>query len=155
MNMLMRCPQCKTAKKDAKFCNECGTKLESFADSNNIWKPVGLWRVTTQGDEEGRTTRQLGLHEGHLADIARTLSAESFYDLQFEPVEVLDKDKIRAPRESVHVTLGHDAGTSGMEKEARAAYFRAMLKDRTDVTVTESNYYGAVVLNFKPKKVKK
>jgi len=151
MNKLFRCPKCKTAKKDAKFCSECGEKLESFSDASGIWKPEAMWRVTTQGDEEGRTTKQLGVHEGHIVDIAHKLSAESFYDLCFEPVLAVKKAEIREPRSSVHVTLGYDSGTTTMESSARQAYFRAMIKDRDDVKITESNYYGAVVFNFKKK----
>lgn len=155
MSNLMRCANCKTAKRDAKFCSECGTQLESFADSANIWRPVGMWRVTTQGDEEGRTTKQLGIHEGHIVDIAEKLSAEACYDLDFEPVMAIDKAQIRKPRESVHVVLGIDSGTRTMDKEARMAYFRAMVKDRDDVKITESSYYGAVVFNFLKKEVKR
>lgn len=150
MNTLMRCPQCKTAKKDMKFCGECGTKLESFADSKNVWKPIGLWRVTTQGDEEGRTTKHLGMHEGHIVDIARQLSGEAFYDLCFDPVTQLDKANVKEPRNQVHIKLGIDSGTWDMTSEIRAAYFRTMTKDR-DVTVAPSNYYAAVLFNF-PKK---
>lgn len=153
MNNLMRCPKCKTAKEnDKKFCDECGTKLEQFADANGIWKPVGLWCVTTQGDEEGKSTKQLGVHEGHIVDIARALSAEAFYDLNFRPMKALDKMKIRAPRANVHVQLDIDSGTWEMEKEPRMAYFRTMIKDRDDVRISASNYYGAVVFNFLDKK---
>lgn len=155
MSNLMRCAQCKFAQREGKFCNECGTKLESFSDASNIWKPVGLWCVTTQGDEEGKSTRQLGVHEGHIVDIAHALSAEAFYELNFRPVTALDKMNIRAPRSSVHVTLDIDSGTWSMEKGPRMAYFRAMVKDRDDVKISESNYYAAVVFNFLNKETKR
>lgn len=153
MTNLMKCPKCKTAKRDVKFCDECGTRLESFADDNGVWKPEGLWCVTTQGDEEGRTTRQLGTHEGHIVDIAYKLSGEVNYDLNFRPVKTLLEAKLSKPRETVHVTLD-EAGTSSMESEARQAWFRAMIKDRTDVKIIPSAYYGAVVFNFLNKEKK-
>lgn len=147
MTNLMRCPQCKTAKREAKFCDECGTKLESFSDASNIWKPEGMWRVTTQGDEEGRTTRQLGTHMGHIVDIAHRLSGESNYNLSFEPLTTIKEIVLRTPRESVAVQIGIDSGTWDMTSEARQAYFRAMVKD-SNVKILPSNYYGCVVFKF-------
>lgn len=44
----------------------------------------GTWKVTTDGDCEGRSTRQLGIHEGYLEDIAFALAPQAMYDLTFE-----------------------------------------------------------------------
>lgn len=45
------------------------------------YNPVGMWNVTTEGDEEGRTVRGLGVHEGHLGDIMFALAPATFYSL--------------------------------------------------------------------------
>lgn len=153
MSDLMKCPRCKTAKNGKKFCDECGAPLERFADANGVWKPEGLWHVSTQGDEEGRSTKQLGIHEGHIADIAYSLSGEVYYDLHFRPVQALAEVNRRAPKTNVHVVLD-DSGTTSMLSEARQAYFREMLKGRTDVKIKPSNYYGAVVFQFLKKEKK-
>ena len=46
--------------------------------------PVGLWHVTTEGDCEGRSVKDLGYHKGHIIDIAHKLSGENYYSLHFE-----------------------------------------------------------------------
>lgn len=36
--------------------------------------PFGIWHVTTEGDCEGRSTRDLGIHEGYIDEIALALA---------------------------------------------------------------------------------
>lgn len=48
--------------------------------------PIGWWNVTTEGDCEGRTTRQLGTHYGHVAEIAFSLPDAPCYTYRFHPV---------------------------------------------------------------------
>ena len=38
------------------------------------YKAFGWWHVTTEGDDEGRTTRDLGYHYGYLDEIALRLA---------------------------------------------------------------------------------
>jgi hypothetical protein len=45
---------------------------------------VGRWRVTTEGDCEGRTTWEFGVHVGHVADIAAALAPLAHYALDFK-----------------------------------------------------------------------
>lgn len=49
--------------------------------------PIGWWSVSTEGDDEGRTTTQLGTHYGHVAEIAFSLANKCFYSLSFEPLD--------------------------------------------------------------------
>lgn len=64
----------------------------------------GVWRVTTDGDREGRSTRQLGVHEGFLEDIAFALAPQAMYDLTFELMDT--KASLPLPtRNEVHVQL--------------------------------------------------
>jgi hypothetical protein len=53
--------------------------LQEWADS-----PVGWWKVTTEGDCEGKTTKQLGTHYGHVAEIAFSIAEGRGYSLCFE-----------------------------------------------------------------------
>lgn len=48
--------------------------------------PIGWWNVTTEGDCEGRSTRHLGTHYGHVAEIALSLPEEPCYSYRFQPV---------------------------------------------------------------------
>jgi hypothetical protein len=57
------------------------TKLQAWAKS-----PVGWWKVTTEGDCEGRTTDDLGTHYGHVCEIALSLKG-SGYKLRFQPAK--------------------------------------------------------------------
>ena len=49
-------------------------------DYQNLY---GLWKVTTEGDEEGRTTKSLGIYEGWVDEIALYLSDKCYYSLTF------------------------------------------------------------------------
>lgn len=45
--------------------------------------PFGIWHVTTEGDCEGRSPRDLGFHEGYIDEIALALADKCFYSLYF------------------------------------------------------------------------
>lgn len=53
-----------------------------------------IWHVTTQGDCEGRTTRNLGFHVGDVTVIAFNLAKESYYSLEFKEIKVVNHDCI-------------------------------------------------------------
>lgn len=149
-SLLKKCPQCKLVKRTTKFCGDCGVKLEEFDDANGVWKPEGLWQITTYSDEEGRKPpTQLGVHEGHIVDLARRFSSESNYSLTFIPAESLELIKRHEPRPSVEVQLSTDSQTYSLSEEDRVQYFRKMLKGCKDVEVVKSSQYGCVRFNFR------
>lgn len=86
--------------KQGVYCNECGKALIDFAiGPDTFW----TWRVTTEDDEEGRRTRNLGTHTGKVADIARVLASNIGYTLHFMPAA---KCAAAAnPRREVHVRV--------------------------------------------------
>lgn len=43
--------------------------------------PFGIWHVTTEGDCEGRSPRDLGFHEGYIDEIALALADKCFYEI--------------------------------------------------------------------------
>lgn len=110
-------------------------------------KSYGAWKVTTEGDVEGRTKKHLGTFEGHIDEIAKALADEAYYSLQFTRIG----DHIQVPpptkKKKVSCTLNIDSRTWDMSREERALVMREVLKDRP-VSVSEGNYYASFVINF-------
>lgn len=103
----------------------------------------GVWRVTTEGDCEGRSVRDLGVHEGYLDEIAFALADKVYYSLQFSTSKKITME----PKTSqVSVSLNIDSGTWDMVPTQRVNFFRSMLEGR-DVFVSEGQYYASVVLS--------
>lgn len=101
----------------------------------------GLWRVTTEGDCEGRSTKNLGVFEGNLDDIAFSLASGAYYSLHFE--EVKPEEIKRPTSKTVNVTLSWN--TFNLDGPDRVKAFSKWLKDR-DVQVSLGQYYGSVTL---------
>ncbi len=49
-------------------------------------KPIGWWRVTTEGDVEGRSVKFIGDYFGHVAEIALSVPDIPYYCYRFEPL---------------------------------------------------------------------
>lgn len=45
-----------------------------YAKENTLGSPIGEWKVTTEGDCEGRMVKDLGVFKGHIVDIALKLA---------------------------------------------------------------------------------
>jgi len=108
----------------------------------------GLWRVTTEGDCEGRSTKSLGVFEGSIDEIAKSLARECFYTLRFTRVESreIPAAEVPAPK-SVSVSLNIESGTWDLKPNERAAVARRLFQGRP-VKVNEGTYYASFVLNF-------
>lgn len=122
--------------------------------------PIGVWKVTTDGDCEGRSTKTIGVFEGHVVDIALQLSKQACYSLRFSPVanpEVMC-DGISSG-DNVSLVLDIKSGTwpsggTGMDSITRAIAINAWLnKDQPEYCeyfdVTENNYYASVRITAK------
>ncbi len=48
----------------------------------------GIWKVTTQGDCEGRSTECLGYYEGYIDEIAQALADKAYYSLTFRSIKI-------------------------------------------------------------------
>ena len=105
-------------------------------------KPYGTWEVSTDGDCEGKSTRELGTHTGYLDDIAFALADKAMYGLNFKKVNKLNLKK--QTRKSVHIQLDIESGTWKNEDD-RLDFARKMLEGRP-VVVTPSNYYASFVI---------
>jgi len=103
----------------------------------------GTWTVTTQGDEEGRTTRHLGTYTGTISEIAFALAGSCYYSLTFK---ISDHLPSRATGYEVNVIVDHMYDNHRDYDDTEN-----LLKDMQDlvgdhVTVEKSNYYHCVKL---------
>jgi hypothetical protein len=105
----------------------------------------GFWKVTTEGDCEGRSTTQLGTYEGYLDDIAFALGNKAMYGLRFTLLDPSALKNQHAKSTRVQVSLDIETGTWDMKGKERVEYFRQMLMGR-DVYIKEGQYYASVEL---------
>ena len=107
---------------------------------------IGWWRVTTEGDVEGRSTTRLGLHYGHPVDIAYKLRINvGSWSLHFEPIgwehaERLDLRDKNTNKVQIQI------GTLG---KASVLKFLARSESEIEAEVQESKLYGCVEVHFK------
>lgn len=94
--------------------------------------PIGWWKVTTEGDCEGRSTTDLGEHYGHVAEIAFALADKAYYGLRFTAFKKSGGKRsnkpIHATGNPVAISLDIDSNTWGYSAEARAVFFNEWLK---------------------------
>ena len=106
----------------------------------------GLWQATTEGDCEGRTIRDLGVHMGHFDEIALKLADKVYYTLQLKWVDpTAAKDFPQATQ--VQVSLSSDTGLQNLLPEERADAIKEWLaENKRSILVNPGVYYGAVGL---------
>lgn len=113
-------------------------------------KAERVWHVTTEGDVEGRSTRNIGIFSGHLADIAAHLADQACYSLQFEAKEVKPiintpgvPGKPTATASGVDVTLGIASKTWDLSPAQRAVVFNAAYSNELYHFVQGNSYASA------------
>jgi len=119
---------------------------------NSSYKNLyGTWVVTTEGDCEGRSIRNLGTHTGWLDTIALNLAKNVYYSLRFKKVEPnIDAEKLPTATE-VSVSMDIDSGTWDMKNDERAKVLREVFKDRP-VVIKESNFYASFIISIEPER---
>jgi hypothetical protein len=114
----------------------------------NIDNPVGWWEVTTEGDCEGKSTKLLGVHYGHVAGIALSLGNKGGYSLSFYPAKQ-PKDVTETPKEpeeyiavtkEIHIHFPNGIYSINIVEK----FLNTNL-----VTVSESKYYKSVKLTLR------
>lgn len=106
--------------------------------SNELY---GVWHVTTEGDCEGKSTKDLGQHEGWVDEIAFSLANKVYYSLSFKRVAPLDVQTSTPKREKVIISLPYDLGNTTVSN------VKKLLGDRTEsVDVVDCSYYNSVEL---------
>lgn len=59
-------------------------KIVPETDYNEWKKPIGIWKVSTEGDVEGRSTQVLGFFEGDIYEIIKELNDKIYYNFFIE-----------------------------------------------------------------------
>jgi hypothetical protein len=142
------CPKCIVVKNGIKYCDLCGTELCTNNSSNlsvPYTDPYGTWKVTTEGDEEGKTVTDLGIHIGFLDEIAFKLAPSCYYSLRFQRVACHDYSFSDA--KEVNITLASESGSWEWGPEYRVIKIGEMMSrhDRP-VEVVSCSYYGSVLI---------
>lgn len=107
----------------------------------------GRWKVTTEGDCEGRTVTQLGYWDGYVDEIALHLAEKAYYGLKFTFVDPQPKQLVPTMPE-VHVQFDIESGTWDMKREHRVLEMKKLFKDRP-VFIDKSNYYASFKIKSK------
>lgn len=122
------------------------TKINTNKYTEYEW--YGTFNVTTEGDEEGRSTAHLGTYTGYIDEIAFHLADEAYYQLTFRRVKKpVTKFKSNGPR--VSVCLDIDSGTWELTYDERKVYVDNLVKKagRYDkVKVLGEGHYGGFTL---------
>lgn len=106
----------------------------------------GEWEITTEGDCEGRSVRNLGIFEGYIDEIAFALADKACYVLQFSRVQKNIPLDMTPKRNKVNIMLNIDSGTWDMKNEERIDYFKNLFKDR-DIEVLNGTSYASVIIS--------
>lgn len=117
----------------------------------------GRWKVTTEGDVEGRTTNDLGVWEGYVDEIALHLADKCYYSLTFKFLEP-QPEKLIPVKNKVNIQFDIDSGTWDFSPEGLVKNMKIWFKDRP-VQVENCNYYASFTIKSKeslnPEEIKK
>ncbi len=127
------------------------------APKNPYSSPLNWWTITTEGDEEGRTTVNLGTYYGHVAGLAFRFADKAFYGLRFEAGEPNGAlpgtiEPYQATQDEVAISLGIDSGTWDLKDDKRRSFFAKWLGDSVKVSMSSkggSFRYASVWLTLK------
>jgi len=82
-------------------CEETLKKLKEWGN------PYGVWRISTEGDCEGRTVNVLATRKGHIADLARIYERDKMYTLTFTKIDLDEDDIVDTPSEKGSFSLNY------------------------------------------------
>lgn len=127
---------------------------------NKEFKPVakpytnvyGLWNVTTEGDCEGRSTKNLGDFEGNIDEIALHLADKCYYSLRFTLISPPEFTTYKPTGDSVNVSLDIKSNTWNYTNDEMVREMSEIFKHRP-VTIQPCTYYAAFTISI-PESVK-
>ncbi len=128
-----------------------------FKNSKDFFNAFGTWKVTTEGDVEGRSTRQLGVFTGYVDEIAFHLADQAFYKLEFEPVPDPNAIKYFPKKSSVNVSFSIESNTWNMSPKTRTKFWSSVImtsKSGLNTKVEDSQYHASAVLTIPEDQVK-
>ena len=111
----------------------------------------GIWEVSTEGDVEGRSTRNLGIYEGHVDDIAFALADKAYYKLYFQRVKIVPIHE-DSPRKRNKVEVYIDDLTSYNDLEqVRYNKVKSFFAERNNTSVRRVGTYSFTLVNGEDK----
>lgn len=106
----------------------------------------GTWKVTTEGDCEGRSTQILGVYTGYVDEIALHLAHRCFYSLNFTKVEA-ESVSLPKNKNSVSVSFNIESKTwDSIKTNGGLEEMKEVFKDRP-VFISKSNYYASFTIS--------
>ena len=105
----------------------------------------GTFKVTTEGDCEGKSIRDLGVYTGYIDEIAFALADKCFYTLCFALVEPTTLD-LTPKKDTVKISLNIDSGVWDFNGADAMDYFKDFFANR-DVEVISTHGYGSCTIS--------
>jgi hypothetical protein len=118
------------------------------AVKNPYKSPVRWWKVTTEGDVEGRSIRDLGIHYGHVAEIALGLNDGPCYAYKFEPAPTPEggrRTKYNQRRKTTHINFDYSPEGRSLSCDPQAA---EKWLDCPQIKVKKSNYCDTILIEW-------
>lgn len=112
-----------------------------FLESDWPNDPVGTWMITTEGDCEGKTTRNITTVSGHFAEVALAYAGYAEYKLTLETPKKSHLLKTK-PKMQVSVGPGISSGLWDYSNEIIAEILQKWVGD--DYIVKPDRYYKSV-----------
>lgn len=108
--------------------------------------PMGLWSFSTEGDVEGRSTKDLGVYNGNIFDGIKLYAPKQYYKLSVRRVGNCSKDVLNQKNKTeAHVKI-YDDYIQIHDKEDTMNKLQKHLP--SNVTMKNSNHYGAIKLEW-------
>lgn len=136
--------------------------LERAKLAEEYTDPVGWWKVTTEGDCEGRSTKDYGTHYGHAAEVIARLYVNGltpFYGYKLkkvpEPLTETDVGPEKLIGKEFHFNLDIESLTWDMNNEQIARVVDKAFGSKgfvnmtgVDYSIEPSNYWKSVKIKF-------
>ena len=110
-----------------------------------MYKNYGTFEVTTEGDCEGRSMRNLGIYTGYIDEIAFALADKCYYTLHFQLIEPASLD-LTPKKDTVKISLDINSGVWDLNVVDAKEYFEHFFADR-DVEVLGTHGYGSCTIS--------
>ena len=105
----------------------------------------GTFNVTTEGDCEGRSIKNLGTYTGYIDEIAFALADKCCYTLCFKLVDHTSLDLI-PKKDTVKISVDIDSGAWDLNIADAKDYFKKFFAKR-DVEVVSTHGYGSCTIS--------
>ena len=113
---------------------------------NGYDEVFGTWEVTTEGDVEGRTTKNLGNFTGYIDEIALYLANKCYYSLHFKKVVPITSFQPTGSKVSVQLDISSGTWDNNIHSEKGLNEIRKVFAGRP-VKIEDSNFYASFIIN--------